>query len=266
MDEIIEELQRFNFSKMEAKVYVTLVQNPDINGYQIAKILNIPRSTVYSCLDNLYEKGAVFLIAGEKNLYQANDPETFFENLKSSYTNSANSIKEELKKLTIKTENNQYFNIEGYDNLINKIKEMIKNSKNEIYLNLGMGIDDFREELNDACDRGVRVIVFTFGSIDFGDMKIELYRSKKLPELELSIKTIFLVSDMEKALIANGNESLNFSGTYSENSFFASGISSYIHLDIYMYKLEQEFGRDLITEKIRLQTMKEENFRSIMKK
>lgn len=266
METILSELQKLSFSKMEAKVYISLLQNPNINGYQIAKILKIPRSTVYSCLDKLYEIGAVYLIAGEKNIYQAKDPEDLFENMKQDYIKRTDMVKQSLEKIKVKTEKLQYFNITGYENVRSKVKEIINSSKKEIYLNLGMEIEEFREEIKKACDRGVRIIIFTFSSVDFEGMAVELYRSDRFPQIENKYRTIFLVSDMEKALIANGGDDGEFTGTYSENIFFVSGMASYIHLDIYIHKLEEKFGKDLITEDIKLNTLKEENFLSIIDK
>jgi predicted transcriptional regulator len=46
MSETIEQLMYFNFTGMEARTYISLLENPDANGYQLAKILNVSRATV----------------------------------------------------------------------------------------------------------------------------------------------------------------------------------------------------------------------------
>ncbi len=60
VENIITHLEMLRFSKIEAQVYVTLVKHSKLNGSQIAKILNLSRSSVYSALHNLYNRGIVF--------------------------------------------------------------------------------------------------------------------------------------------------------------------------------------------------------------
>ncbi|QZY56175.1 helix-turn-helix domain-containing protein [Crassaminicella profunda] len=68
MKEIINMLEKLSFSKTEASVYITLLKHPKLTGYQIAKKINISRSSVYSALDNLYNRGGVSLLSGKNFL------------------------------------------------------------------------------------------------------------------------------------------------------------------------------------------------------
>lgn len=70
MDEIIILLEKLNFSKTEVAVYIDLLKNSSSNGYKIAKNLNISRLSVYSALDNLYNKGIVLLMSGDSQVYK----------------------------------------------------------------------------------------------------------------------------------------------------------------------------------------------------
>ena len=81
IENIIKHLEILNFSRIEAQVYVTLVKHSKLNGSQIAKILNLSRSSVYSALNSLYNKGIVFLLPGESNVYKAQDPDILLETL-----------------------------------------------------------------------------------------------------------------------------------------------------------------------------------------
>ncbi|WP_430626316.1 TrmB family transcriptional regulator [Sulfobacillus thermotolerans] len=59
LDNLIDDLQAFGFSPIEAKVYLALVsQNTPMTGYQVAKAANIPRPNVYPALKRLIQRGA----------------------------------------------------------------------------------------------------------------------------------------------------------------------------------------------------------------
>ena len=57
MDSVsIDALMVLGFTQTEAKVYCAMVSEESANGYQIAKTLNLSRSSVYAALENLLEK------------------------------------------------------------------------------------------------------------------------------------------------------------------------------------------------------------------
>ena len=54
--DIISELQKFGFSKVEAEVYMEVLNVPMSNGTQISKKTDISRSAIYNALERLCEK------------------------------------------------------------------------------------------------------------------------------------------------------------------------------------------------------------------
>ena len=61
---MIDELVLFGLTRQEATIYVCLIQNVDLSGYEVAKLTGISRSNVYSALAGLTEKGAAYLLEG----------------------------------------------------------------------------------------------------------------------------------------------------------------------------------------------------------
>ncbi len=265
MEKIIEKMQEIGFSKMESMVYITLLKYPDQNGYQLSKILKLTKSTVYNCLENLYKKGAVYLISGESSSYKAKEPDILFDTLKDKYIKNTSEIKEELRKISTYTENTQYFNLAGYSKCMQQIKEIIAAAKKEICMNIGMDISTIKEDIKNAAERGVRVIIYSFRKIELESENIEKYENIKFGRKEGNSVNIIVVSDLEKGVIASGDKNQEFAGTYSENRFFISTISTNIHFDIYLFKLENEYKKNLITEKIMLNSLSENKFKEILK-
>ncbi len=262
MERIIKEMQKFNFTKMEAKTYIEVLKNPGYNGYELANILNVPRSTVYSNLNNLYIRGAVYQINGESKRYKAKNPKILFEEISSEYSISAKEVSKELESLSTETHIQEYINIEGYKNNVSKIKEMINQTEKELFINCGMIMSPFSEELEKAKERGVRIILFTlFEELYIETKGCEVYKGEdrvgKKEEKNIKIK---VVSDIKRALIGSGRSD-KFLGTYSENDYFISTISTYFHLDIYLNKLSKKFGRNLVTEDILVSSLHEKKYK-----
>ncbi len=261
MQKIITMLMEFNFSKMEAKIYITLLGNPQLNGSQIAKNLGIPRSTTYNSLESLTQKDAVTLCSPDSNQYIAKDPDELFEKLKENYIDVANTIKKELAHYKVATPLSVTQNISGNKNVIDKIKELISSSKKEIYLNTDFDINLFSSELDLARKRGVRIIFFTFQKADIKDLDIEYFYDDKFGiDTPAATQSLLIVIDFMSAFMATIGDNIASNGIYSENRQIVSTISENIHMSIYIHKLEKKLKKDLIDESIQLGTIQERGF------
>ena len=149
MDEIVSLLEKLNFSKTEAAVYINLLKNSSSNGYQIAKNLNMSRSSVYSALDNLYKKGIVFSLPGNSQIYKAEDPSTLTNKMKNEFVETADLLEIKLKELKNSDSEERYLNIAGYDNVISKAKELLLTAEKEVYINTDFDLQIFSREFNE---------------------------------------------------------------------------------------------------------------------
>lgn len=77
MDKIINYLKELELSEIEAKLYLTLLQNGPISVRDLAETIQIKRTTAYFYIDQLVEKGLVMkLVKGSKKMVAANPPES----------------------------------------------------------------------------------------------------------------------------------------------------------------------------------------------
>ena len=256
MNELIELLERFNFSKTEASVYVNLVKNGARNGSQIAKDLNISRSSVYSALENLYSKATIYLLQGESRTFKAEDPELLFERLKKGYIDSAESLKKALSDIQMKEKNNFYLNIKGMQNFIDKSKQLLLTAQKEVYINACMDIQLFKKEFNILNKKGIRIIVFSFADLQVNNLPIEYYYNSIRPSESDEIR-MMLVVDRKSSLIGSSMGDGEVIGTYSDNPLLVSIVSEHIHQDIYLLKLKDKYDKDLVDTDILLGTIQE---------
>lgn len=257
MKNIIDLLQMLNFSKTEAAVYITLLKNSKLTGYQIAKELNISRSSVYAALDNLYKKGYVFLLKGDSQIYQPESPKVLMKKLKREYISSIDTLESQLSSIEISDKEERYINIEGYENIIEKTKEILLTAEKEVYINTDFDLQDFADEFKVLGKKGVRIIIFSFSKLNSEGLPVELYEHCDAGCL-LKHTRIMLVVDCEKSLIADcGKSGENYIGTFTENSLMASIAAEHIHNDIYLLRLKNKYGKNLIDKDILIDSMLE---------
>lgn len=141
------------------------------------------------------------------------------------------------------------------------MSEMIKNSTKEIYINTDFDVELFRDDIAEAITRGVRVVIFSFSSLDFTGIPLEFY-SHGITICECGSNTrLMLVVDYTEVLIASKGIDEDYIGTFSFNKLLVQITSEHIHHDIYLMKLKEKYGEDLFDENVLLNTlMEKENF------
>ncbi|SMC20785.1 Sugar-specific transcriptional regulator TrmB [Clostridium acidisoli DSM 12555] len=255
VDEILSLLKKLNFSKTEAAVYVDLLKNSSLNGYQIAKNLNISRSSVYSALDNLYKKGVVFLLPGDSQIYKAEDPSVLTNKMKDEFVEAADLLEIKLQQLKTTDSEERYLNIEGYNNVVAKVKELLLIAKKEVYINTDFDLQIFSKEFIELQKRSVRIIIFSFSKVNGENLPVEIYKHDDYNCFGKQTR-IMLVVDCKKTLVADkGPNREEFLGTFTENALLTAVVSEHIHNDIYLLKLKKIYKKNLINKDIKLNTM-----------
>src|SRR5665647_493046 len=78
--ELIQLMTQFNLTRQEATIYVALLTEGDLNGYEVAKVTGISRSNTYNSLSALVEKGGAFAMEGQPVKYSPVSLEEFCDN------------------------------------------------------------------------------------------------------------------------------------------------------------------------------------------
>ena len=255
-EDFVEQFLKIGFSKMEAQIYMTVLEEGEMTGYQIAKFLNISRASVYPVAESLVKKGVLELLPGDTNRYRAEAPDTVIERTSLSFNNAATELKEKLPKLKEKNGEERYINLSGFDNVVSKCKEVFAATEKELYINTDFELELFKDEFKLLKKRGVKIILFTFADIVKNSIPIEYYHYKT-PDATCRNKRIMAVSDMKKALIAGEERESSYIGTVTENKLFARIIAEHIHHDIYLLKLKNKNGKNLIESDILINSMLE---------
>ena len=235
-------LLEIGFTLNEAKVYLTLLQNRYLNGYEISKLSNVSRSLVYNVIDRLVAKGFILKSEGPLNYYCALPYDKVIEKIRNDNTNKLNVAREKLKNYSrIENESEYIFNIKGIDEFFNKANDLILNAEKEISISIWK--EDFpkiEESLSIAAKKGVKVYIFSFSNITFPSGEIFSYQLKD-PTALFPYRRISIVVDGKEVIIGEnaGDKSIC---VLSKNHALVSMTTDEIVLNIFWLKYIKSKG------------------------
>jgi len=155
-------LKDLGFSQYEAACYMALVGNHPMNGSQLSKISGIARSRIYDVLRNLIAKG--YVIEVNSGQYAPLPSDELVRRLKISFNNSITAFEDQIAAASQKNDFEFVWTITGYENVMAKAIEMIKNAQTEIYVRLfPKAYQHLDEYLTQADKRGVKIRYIAMG-------------------------------------------------------------------------------------------------------
>lgn len=230
-------LLKIGFSLNEAKVYITLLQNKALNGYEIAKFSGVSRSLVYDVIDRLLNKGFIIKSDGTINYYVALDYDKAIEKIDSENRKNLIIAEEKLKALSKKDKDNEFiFNIKGFDKFIEKAKEVISLAKKEISISIWkQEFELIKDDIFKAIGKGVKVYIFSFEDIELKGARIFSYKVKDATNLFPYRRTTIIIDSNDTLIGENsGEQSIS---VYTKNAALVSLATDEIVLNIFWYKL-----------------------------
>ena len=145
---IIEQLILFGLSRQEAAIYLCLLQNEELTGYEVAKLTGISRSNVYNGLASLVEHGAAYVIEGTSSKYLAVALSEFCDNRIRYLRKAKERLVADGPRKNLPREG--YITIEGYDHICDKIRHMLLGAEKRIYFSAtGEFLEQWSEEIRE---------------------------------------------------------------------------------------------------------------------
>lgn len=237
-------LHTLGFSELESKIYLTLLKGGTMSAYQIAKKIEISRPSIYNALEHMVNKGMALVIPNDTALYAAQNPDILLGKLREEFSRSADAAEQLLSEYTPSDFGEQYANIKGFEAVVQSAKEIMRNSRSEVYINTDMQLDRFADEFALLTEKGIRVLVYSFYNVGSGE-NYELYSHGRPIENLSEPSRLMVVSDDCAAITAGPDGEGIWQGTVTGNRLFVKIISEHIHNDIYLLRLRDKFGREI---------------------
>lgn len=256
-EELGRRLEGLGFSALEASVYLCLLKNPGWNGSQIAKELQLPRTTVYSVLDALETRAAAFKEAGETVRWRAETPAVLVDRLNTLWKKNLQGLEDGLTSWENERPEEGFWNISGRSRIVERLKHFLAQSQREVLLATNWDVTIFSEEIQNALARGVKIHLFSFCDQKVGQMDVNFVLHPPLDRSDELDDRVMMVVDQSLVLIASGLGD-SYKGIWTSHKLLVTLASEHIHLDMYLMRLRKKMGRDPIEDDIRLGSLMEE--------
>jgi sugar-specific transcriptional regulator TrmB len=249
--DLIQNFENLGLSPNEAKVYLALLENHPITGYQLSKISGILRPVVYEMLNRLVEKGGARIVKSNPDTYSPVEITEFLKNIEMDFTEARKHISDKLESSLSVEDSDFFWNIIGRKNIVNRLIQLIEAAKKEIYVTASKQefFDPIAEALQKKSSEGVHVDVFSYHELQTGGLTLYSYNLPYDFETDrISKRVVEIVSDRSESLVANFTDDKTAKAVHSKNPAMVKLVSNGILDKIYIYRLWRLVG----TEKIKL--------------
>ncbi|HWT76285.1 MAG TPA: helix-turn-helix domain-containing protein [Mobilitalea sp.] len=247
--ELTNNLEKLGFSNLEARIYMVLLENGEMSAYQIAKEIEISRSSIYNALEHMYKKGMVFINPTNTALYMAQKPDALLEAMKLEFKSSVEKLTKGLEEFMASSKEEKFANFIGYETMIATTKKLLLSAEKEVYMNTDFSLEVFQDEFDYLQKKGVRIVVFSFYDLKLKNKEINFYtHNYAINEAHIPGR-LQIVADKREALMADYIDTRQFwRGTITNNKLLVSILCEHIHNDIYLLRIRQKYGSKSMDE------------------
>ena len=171
-------LMDMGFSRLEAEIYLYLLQNSPATGYRIARDLGQQISNVYSIIKSMHEKGMLLLDDAEKRYCRAVPPDELMQLLEISFHKKKQQITELIKKLPQQQFDNRVYQLSLPEQVYEKAKKMLSQCRDVAFVDAFPEImAKIKTDIRKATKRGVKVAVQAYETVSIPGAMIIKHRN-----------------------------------------------------------------------------------------
>jgi len=156
--DLISALVETGLTRHEARLYILLSTDGAMSGYEAAKLTGMSRSNAYMALSGLTDKGGALRIEGDVQRYEAVPVHEYVTNKRRYFDQVLQVVEREMPLSKSAVE--PYLTIRGRRHIIDKMKNMIDNAADRVYISLPVAeLRLVLPELSALRDRGGKVVI-----------------------------------------------------------------------------------------------------------
>jgi predicted transcriptional regulator len=199
----MDSLVALGFSRLEAAIYVYLLEESPATGYQIAKAIEKPNANTYQALESMTQRGLLLVEDGRPRRYRAVPHQEMLRQLDAAYTARVETASKELDAIRPATGDLQVYRITEYTQVIEKCRAMLARARRKVVVDAFPGVlVTILDELEATAGRGTEVIAKTYEPVTLdGVTVITDRRGRHIPD-KWGIEWLNLVVDGREHLFA----------------------------------------------------------------
>ncbi len=238
----IHALEQVGFSTYEARVYLGLLKQNPITGYQLSKLSGVPRSRIYETLERLVSKGYAVALQTDPAEYSPLTAHELVAYLQEQFDGTLSKLETELKKVSTAQAMESMWNLRGHEDILRRVRRMIAQAEENVYLvGWGATIQELQPELEAADRRGIRIILITCGESTFevGKHYHHAFEAELVQQCDTSLNVV--VDGME-ALVGQTEPAETCQAAWSHSPALVLVTEEYIRHEVYLHKIVERLG------------------------
>lgn len=245
---LVGQLAELGLTRNQALAYLTLLRDDGaegLTGYEVGTRSGVPRSAAYKVLRQLEEHGAAFAVGEDPQRFHAAEPRRWLDRVRRSTLVKVDNARQALEALPARTRPEPLWIVRRYDDVLQRICEMILGAEESIYLSLwARELDAVRGALRTVADRGLHKVLHCperLGDEPPGFLCWVDDLAGDAGKTEWSHKAIVVV-DRREALVGGAEPDADNDAVWTTNPSLVDVATNHIILDITLMSRAQ--GRD----------------------
>ncbi len=244
----VSQLEALGFSEYEARAYLTLLQGGPQTGYQLAKTSGIPRPNIYPILARLEQRGAVNKAdAKGAARYSALPSAQMLENVERTFSAQAARARQAMLEVEESQADEQIWNIEGYDRVLDRARGVIDASKKQLLLGVWSNESALlADNVARAEQRGLQVTTLCIQGCpeECGGCSGRLYRY----DLEGAIepRTLVVIQDRTELLVGQCYADGSARGAITRMPAFVSIATQFLENTVAVAEIARSLGPNFL--------------------
>lgn len=241
MSDVIEKLKELGFNSYEAKVYVALLKKYPSTGYEISQSADIPQSRAYDALKSLEAENVVYSSNDKPQKYTPVSPKELTQRFKRKFNSTLDYLDKKLP--SVKEDYNEPINnVCGYEEIISKLKEIIKHAQHSLYIEIwSYDFKQLEDVITEAYDRGVDIKIVGYDNLETVFGLVYPHQGGKEIEISAGSRLIYLLADNSESVFGKIEEKV----VWTKNEDIAFLVKEFIVHDMYLLDVYEHFPEQL---------------------
>ncbi|MGG3177922.1 helix-turn-helix domain-containing protein [Priestia megaterium] len=250
MEHLIDKFEEIGFSKNEAKVYMTLLKESAINGYEISKKSGVPRSMVYGVIAKLVAKEVITELRTDPPTYIPLPVKELMEKRRRQSEETLDFLGKELQSIEKPVEVNVVKHIEEREQIINAMQKLMIHANEEIWLSAWEEeLEDLSKTALEQCNKGITMYSLLFTNkedISFGKTFYHRRETASIEEQRMGQRLTIVIQDDQEVLIAGFIEGQIPHAIQTSDPMLVLLAKEYIRHDMMMKVVSEKLGSDVV--------------------
>lgn len=235
-EQALDLLKRSGMSGYEAKAYVALLgAGEPLNGYEVAKLSGVPRSTVYETLGKLVARGFAFQVSEDDTVsYVPLPSDALVGRIRRDTSETIEGLETVLPSIGRALDARVVQHLHTDDDVMQRTIDVIECARRSVWLSIWPGeIAAYKRAVTAAADRGVNVFVICYGDASELPGRIHEHRfsSPEVVKDRVGCELSLVVADHNQVVIAGRTPDVVW-GIWSDDPVVALVAAEHVRHDI----------------------------------